>query len=274
MEQRNFWRSPEYALFTFALPLFLLLLLGAANGGYDLPGHIRQIKVLVPSILAFGVIAAAYVNLGGKMAVLRHDGALKRIRTTPLPAGAYLVGHIASTVATTLAIAASMGVVGWLAFGTVPRLGGMFVLASGLALGIVCFAALGLAVSSLIKSAESASPITNASYLPIAMISGIFDPAIGIPHWLSGAAGALPIKALAEVLEDAYTPAAHAFPAADLSILLGWAVAGGAPGDLAVPPSVGLSIRLPPRVAGVGFPQDLRISGTDHGQVGSGQGRL
>jgi ABC-2 type transport system permease protein len=74
MEQRSFWRSPEYALFTFALPVFLLLLLGAANGGSYLPGHIRQIKVLVPSILAFGVIAAAYVNLGAKMAVLRHEG--------------------------------------------------------------------------------------------------------------------------------------------------------------------------------------------------------
>ena len=60
------------------LPLFLLLLLGAANGGSYLPGHIRQIKVLVPSILAFGVIAAAYANLGAKMAVLRHDGVLKR----------------------------------------------------------------------------------------------------------------------------------------------------------------------------------------------------
>ena len=39
------------------------------------------------------------------------------------------------------------------------------------------------------------------------MISGIFDPTIGIPHWLSGAAGLLPIKALAQVLEDGYTPA-------------------------------------------------------------------
>ena len=228
MEQRNFWRSPEYALFTFALPLFLLLLLGAANGSSYLPGHIRQIKVLVPSILAFGVIAAAYVNLGAKMAVLRHDGVLKRIRTTPLPAGAYLTGHIVSTVATTLSIAACMGVAGWLAFGTAPRLSGLFLLACGLALGIVCFAALGLAVSSLIGSAESASPITNASYLPIAMISGIFDPTIGIPRWLAGAAALLPIKALAQVLEDAYTPAHHAFPGPELAVLAGWAVAGAA----------------------------------------------
>ena len=158
MEQRNFWRSPEYALFTFALPLFLLLLLGAANGGSYLPGHIRQIKVLVPSILAFGVIAAAYANLGAKMAVLRHDGVLKRIRTTPLPSGAYLTGLVVSTVVTSLAIAGCTALAGWLAFGTAPRLDGVFLLGCGLALGIVCFAALGLAVSSVIKSAESASP--------------------------------------------------------------------------------------------------------------------
>jgi ABC-2 type transport system permease protein len=228
MEQRNFWRSAEYALFTFALPLALLLLLGTANGRSYLPGgHIRQITVFVPSILAFGVIVAAYVNLGTKITILRHDGVLKRIRTTPLPAGAYLVGHIASTVATTLAITACTALAGWLAFGTAPRLAGLAFLAGGLALGIICFAALGLAVSSLIKSAESAGPIANASYLPIAIISGIFDPTMGLPHWLSHAASALPVKALAQVLADAYTPAVHSFPAWDLVILLAWA-AGGA----------------------------------------------
>ena len=117
---------------------------------------------------------------------------------------------------------------GWLAFGTAPRLDGVFLLGCGLALGIICFAALGLAVSSVIKSAESASPITNAIYLPVVMISGIFDPTIGLPHWMSATASALPIKALAGVLEDAYTPARYAFPVADLGVLLAWAVLGGA----------------------------------------------
>jgi ABC-2 type transport system permease protein len=115
---------------------------------------------------------------------------------------------------------------GWLAFGTAPRLAGAFFLTGGLALGIVRFAALGLAVSSLIRSAESAGPIANASYLPIAIVSGIFDPTMGLPHWLSHAAGVLPVKALAQILEDAYPPAAHAFPAWDLVILLAWAAAG------------------------------------------------
>jgi hypothetical protein len=33
IEQRSFWRSAEYALFTFVFPLMILLLIGAANVG-------------------------------------------------------------------------------------------------------------------------------------------------------------------------------------------------------------------------------------------------
>ena len=81
LDQRSFWRSVEYALFTFAFPLMILLLVGAANVGSYLPGtHVKNTTVFVPGILAFGVIVAAYVNLGSKVAVLRHDGVLKRIR--------------------------------------------------------------------------------------------------------------------------------------------------------------------------------------------------
>ena len=109
LEQRSFWRSAEYALFTFALPLALLLLIGSTTAGGYLPGtHVEGQMIFVPSIIAFGVIVAAYVNLGAKLATLRHDGVLKRIRTTPLPASAYLSGVLASTAATTLAITASI----------------------------------------------------------------------------------------------------------------------------------------------------------------------
>ena len=103
LEQRSFWRSAEYALFTFAFPLMILLLIGAANAGSHLPGtDIKRTTVFVPGILAFGVIVAAYVNLGSKVAVLRHDCVLKRIRTTPLPSGAYIGGLLVSTVATVI----------------------------------------------------------------------------------------------------------------------------------------------------------------------------
>ncbi len=226
LEQRSFWRSAEYALFTFAFPLMILLLIGAANVGSYLPGtQVKNTTVFVPSILAFGVIVAAYVNLGSKMAVLRHDGVLKRIKTTPLPSSAYLGGLLASTVATVILITALTGAIGWLVFGAGPRPGGLPMLTAGLILGIVCFATLGLAISSVITSAESAGPIAYASFLPIAIISGVFDPTFsGLPDWLSRLVDAFPVKALAQVLRGAYTTTA--FPAWDLLNLALWTAAG------------------------------------------------
>jgi ABC-2 type transport system permease protein len=228
LEQRSFWRSAEYALFTFAFPLMILLLIGAANVGSYLPGtRIRNTTVFVPGIVAFGVIVAAYANLGSKVAVLRHDGVLKRIKTTPLPSAAYLGGLLASTVATAILIAACTGLTGWIAFGAAPRPGGLAALAVGLVLGIVCFAALGLAMSSVITSAESAGPVAHASFLPIAIISGVFDPTFsGLPSWLSHLVAAFPVKALAQLLQGAYT--ARPFPAWDLLNLALWTAAATA----------------------------------------------
>jgi ABC-2 type transport system permease protein len=226
LEQRSFWRSAEYALFTFAFPLMILLLIGAANAGSYLPGtHIRNTTVFVPGILAFAVIVAAYVNLGSKVAVLRIDGVLKRIRTTPLPSAAYLGGLLASTVATTVLISGCTGLIGWLAFGAVPPAGGLLVLAGGLCLGMVCFASLGLAISSVITSAESAGPVAYATFLPIAIISGVFDPTFsGLPQWLSRAVGLFPVRPLAQVLQDAYT--SRPLSVLDLVNLVLWTVAG------------------------------------------------
>jgi len=181
--------------------------------------------IFVPSIIAFGVIVAAYVNLGAKLATLRHDGVLKRIRTTPLSATAYLSGVLGSTAATTLAITACIVAIGALAFHAVPRVGGLPEIVGGLVLGVACFGALGLALSSVARSAESASPIANASYLPLAIMSGIFDPTFSVPHWLSAVVALFPVRALAQILQQGYTPVEHA-PLTDLFVLLAWTAAG------------------------------------------------
>jgi ABC-2 type transport system permease protein len=166
VEQRSFWRSMEYALFTLAFPLMILLLIGAANVGS------------------------------------------------------------ASTVITAVLISGCLGLTGWLAFGAAPRPSGLLELAGGICVGIVCFAGLGLAISSVITSAESAGPLTYATFLPIAIISGVFDPTFsGLPGWLSRAVALFPVKALAQVLQSAYV--IRPWPALDLVNLAAWTAVGG-----------------------------------------------
>ena len=74
-------------------------------------------------------------------------------------------------------------------------------------------------------AAESAGPVAYASFLPIAIISGVFDPTFsGLPGWLSHLVAAFPVKPLAQILENAY--AVRPFSAWDLVNLGLWTAAG------------------------------------------------
>jgi ABC-2 type transport system permease protein len=228
LEQRAFWRNPEAAFFTFALPIGLLLIFGAVSPDPKVPGRpeIHGLTLFVPGILAFGIIVAAYANLAGNIAVLRCDGVLKRVRATPLPPGIYLAGQLASTLITSLLIAGATIALGRVAFGVAPRASQLLPLVTVLSLGITCFAALGLAISTIIPTANAAGAITNGTYLPLALISGTFTDTLTLPRWLDHVVGWFPIKALTDGLRDAYDPAAHGWPTHDLVVIALWAAAG------------------------------------------------
>jgi ABC-2 type transport system permease protein len=227
LEQRAFWRTPDAAFFTFLLPLVLLGFLGAMHGGHRLPDGTREVTLTVPGMLAFGIIAAAYANLAARLAILRSDGVLKRIRATPLSPGVYLAGQLGSALATTLLMAAATIALGRAAFGVSPRAADAATLVAALCLGIACFAALGLAVTAAIHSPDAAGPITNATYLPLALLSGVFDPSMTLPHWLSGVITLLPVKALTVALRTGFDPGARGVPFAALAVLGAWTVIGG-----------------------------------------------
>ena len=227
LEQRAFWRNPEYAALTFALPLVLLLVLGATIAGHRQPvTNVPETTLFVPGMLAFGLIVAAYANLASRIAVLRSDGVLKRVAATPLPPAAYLAGQLASTFVTTALIAAAAVALGGGAFGAVPRPGGVLPLLLGLGTGTVCLTALALAVSAVIPSAEAAGAVTLASYLPFAILSGVFSTTLVLPGWLSRGLAGFPVKALVDVLRAGYAPGPQHFPAAGLAVLSAWALIG------------------------------------------------
>jgi hypothetical protein len=65
----------------------------------------------------------------------------------------------------------------------------------------------------------------HASCLPVAIMSGIVDPTVSVPRWLSAAVGLLPVRALAQILQQGYAPVEHAL-LSDLLVLAGWAAGG------------------------------------------------
>jgi ABC-2 type transport system permease protein len=228
LEQRAFWRNPEAAFFTFALPVGLLLIFGFTSANDTIPGRpdLKGLTLFVPGILAFGIVVAAYGNLAGTIAMLRADGVLKRIRATPLAPGMYLAGQLGSLLATTMLIATTTIVLGRIVFDVAPRAGGLLPLLGSLTLGILCFAALGLAISAAIPNAGSAGAITNGTYLPLALVSGTFSTGLSLPTWLDHVVSAFPIKALVDSLRAGYDPASHGPSAGSLLVLAAWAMIG------------------------------------------------
>jgi ABC-2 type transport system permease protein len=228
LNQLSFWRNPESAFFSFAMPLGVLLIFGATSANDTVPGRddVDVLTLFVPGILAFAIVVVAYGNLAATVALQRADGVLKRIRATPLDPTVYLGGQIVSALVSTLLISAATITAGGIAFGALPRVEALPQLLVVLGLGIACFAALGVAISAAISTADAAGAVTNGTYLPLAMVSGMFSVSLQLPAALDTIISAFPLKALADGLRSAYDPAAHGFPVADATVLLVWSVVG------------------------------------------------
>jgi ABC-2 type transport system permease protein len=229
-DQRTFWRNRTRAFFSFALPLMFLVIFASLNHGdrLDDRGGIPADLFIVPGLLAYGVVMATFTNLATDMALMRDSGVLKRLRGTPLPASAFVAGKIGSAVLVAAAVSVVTLIVADVAYGaslpahTVPGL----VLA--LLAGTACCAALGIAATGLIRSAESAGAVTSALVLPLTFISGVWGEFGGLPPWLHHIAQAFPIQHLANALQVAFDPrtAGPGISGGDLLALLGWLAVG------------------------------------------------
>lgn len=229
-EHRSFWRNHSRAFFSFALPLMLLLIFGSIFHGQHITSrdNLDLTTFFVPGILAYGIVTSTFSNLANSLALLRDQGVLKRMRGTPLPPWAYLAGRVGSSALAMVELVAIILGIGWLAFGAHVRGATLPGLLVALVLGMVCFTALGIAVTAIIPNADAAQPITAALVLPLTFVSGIFFVPERVPAWLNHLAALFPLKPLADSMQFAYDPRTRGsgFAGRDLIVLGLWTLAG------------------------------------------------
>ena len=218
-ERKLFWRNPSAAFFNFLLPLLLLVLIATAFSNE--PG---ELDVLIPGVAGMGVLATTFTALAFNLTLLRDEGVLKRIRGTPMPAGAYLAGFIGSATLNAFLQVALVVTIGNLVYG-VDWPEKPLMLAGFTLLGVICFAALGVAFSHLIPNEDAAPAYTNAVFLPLIFISGVFYSADELPEALKAIAEALPLKHLIDGLSEAIVGGGADVGTAAI-IVAAWAAAG------------------------------------------------
>jgi ABC-2 type transport system permease protein len=218
-------RSRELAFFTFLLPMIFFVLLGSTYGDDTVDG-VKGSHFLQAGMIGYGAISIAFAGLAIVLVIRRESGILKRLRATPLPAPAYIAALLTSFLIAFAVEVAGLLVLGRLLFDIpAPDRIGSLVLA--LLLGAVAFCGLGIGVTALIKSAEGASAVVNAIYLPASFIAGAFFSPTHFPEVLRKIADVLPLTYFLRLIRDIML---HDQPiwtqGTNVAVIAAWGIAG------------------------------------------------
>jgi len=236
IEARAFFREKQSVAFVFALPAIMLVLLGSIFRG-DAAGHGVSVgEIFAAGLIGGGIMATSYQNLGMAIAIERDRGLLKRLRGTPMPAGAYFIGKIGlvliSTVAETVILIVAGMLVDHLRLPTSAERWWTF--AWVFVLGTITCTLLGIAASSVPRSARSATAVITLPFVVLQFISGVYVPFTLVPLWLRDIAAVFPLKWICQGLRSVFLPAHAAAlePAGSWElgrtalVLAAWVVAG------------------------------------------------
>ena len=227
VQQLLFWRNREAAFFSVLFPILLLVLIGSVYGDEPIDGVDASTFLLI-GLLSFGIAANAFTGLAITLVVRREAGLLKRVRGTPLGPGLYLAAVIGSTVVVIVLQVVAQLLLGVYALGADwPQRPAAF--AAAVLLGAAAFAALGLAITTVIRTAEGSSAVVNAIFLPMAFISGVFFSTTEMPAFLEAISEVLPLTYFIELIRASFVEdesfAGSAVAAVAVWGLLGLAVA-------------------------------------------------
>jgi ABC-2 type transport system permease protein len=192
-------RIPAFAIPSVTFPVMFYILFGLAFGRATRgPGGVSVPTYLIATYGAFGVIGAALFGFGAGVAAERGQGWMLLKRATPMPPLAYFFAKLVVCMAFGSVIVLLLSTIG-VTFGGVHLPPATWTrLAVTLVFGAIPFCAIGLAIGYL-AGPNSAPPIVNLLYLPMAFGSGLWMPIEILPSAIKSIAPFLPAYHLGQL---------------------------------------------------------------------------
>ncbi len=230
-QQLSFRRTPIAVFFTLALPLIMLVLFNALFGDEEVAtegGTWPMNQFYTGSLAAFTAVSATFTNLANLIPIRREEGVLKRWRGTPLPPWVYIAGAIGCAVVIAAVGVLIMLTVGVVAYDLDVDAAKMPAAVVTFVVGVGAFAALGLAVASLVPNPDAAPAVANAIILPLAFVSDVFIQIDDPPAWVDFVGDLFPLKAFVQAFQAAFNPNVEApgFEWGKLAFVAAWGVFG------------------------------------------------
>jgi len=207
IEVKQFFRERDSVVFTFAFPVIMLFIFGSVFTDDVAPG-VSFTQYFVAGMMASGVMLSSFQALAISIAIERDDGTLKRLRGTPMPPAVFFLGKVGSVLVTSVLQFTILLLVAVVLFdldlpssvGSWARFAWVFVL------GITAGTVLGIAFSSVPRSARSAGAVVSPVVIVLQFVSGVFFVFTGMPGWMQALGSAFPLKWLAQGMRSVFLP--------------------------------------------------------------------
>jgi ABC-2 type transport system permease protein len=168
-------RNKRYLIFTVALPVMFYLIF--AKSGTSAYGVGFRAFYMV-AMASFGAFSGAFNNNAIRISQERKDGWIRQLRLTSLPANAYVVAKIISSLATTVPSIVIVFLLGRFYGGVHLPIWEWIVLAVTIWFGTLIFAALAVAVGYRFDP-DSVQPIAIVIYFFFSIFGGLWFPLSG-----------------------------------------------------------------------------------------------
>jgi ABC-2 type transport system permease protein len=236
VEVKAFFREKMAVAFIFGLPSILLILLGSIFGGQAAAAGVTVGQLFTAGMIAGGIMASSFQYLGISIATERETGMLKRLFGTPMPRASYFIGKLIQVLVCTVAETVLLIAVGMLFYHlrlpTQP--GRWWTFAWIFLLGSAACGLIGIACSSVPRSAAAAAPVITLPFTVLQFMSGVYVPFSSVPPWMRDVASVFPLKWMSQGLRSVFLPAqavtlepSHSWQHGETALVLtGWIAAG------------------------------------------------
>jgi len=208
VEVKVFFRDKMAVAFIFGLPPILLVLLGSIFGSQAAAQGVTVGQLFTAGMIAGGIMSTSFQYLAIAIATERENGMLKRLFGTPMPRTAYFAGKVVQVLVCALAETVLLIAVGMLFYHlrlpTEPSKWWTF--AWVFLLGTAACSLLGIAASSVPRSASSAMPVITLPFTVLQFISGVYVPFTAVPAWMRDIASLFPLKWMAQGMRSVFLP--------------------------------------------------------------------
>ncbi|MEU8356046.1 ABC transporter permease [Nonomuraea sp. NPDC048882] len=186
VETKLHLREWPFLMFTVALPLLLLIVLGTSIPHFTEVGEggERFVDTQMPTMMTLlSLLTLACNVLPAVMATYRDQGVLRRMSTTPVHPGRLLGVQLLINLAVAVVSVVLLMVAGSLIFGSsAPRLWVWFV--PVFLLGTAALMAMGLVIAAVAPNGKVAPGIGSAVLFPLLFLAGMWVPRDVMPDAL------------------------------------------------------------------------------------------